>query len=153
MDRLVAAVSAISTGTTSRLIKKSWVNQGSVQAVAFDLRDRTPPELYVSFSMTSGKTDDEHLHCACCDLSAKLKGGLKGFIALLDVAVCLEEINDEESDIICFRDEILPHCGLYYLTKDLQKIQEVKTAISYLASERLYEIPNEYTIKTQISGS
>lgn len=146
MGRLVVALSAISTGTTSRLIKKSWVNQEGVQAVAFDLRDRTPPELYVSFSMTSGKNDNEHFQCACGDLSAKLKGGLKGFIALLDVANCLEEVNDEQSDIICFRDQKLPHCGLYYLTQDLQKIQEAKTTMAYLASERLYEIPKQHTI-------
>ncbi|MFS2324982.1 hypothetical protein U2P60_06115 [Brucella sp. H1_1004] len=140
----VISFSTIFSGTTSRLIKKTWVDQNcGVLAIAFDLRDRTPPEVYVSFSMTTGSSDDEHVQCACNDLSKKFSGKLKGFIALLDVEECLSDINDEPQDIISFRDQSHPHCGLYYMTEDLQKIQEAKTTLAFLATERLSRVPEE----------
>lgn len=140
MGGLEIQSTTIRKGVVSRLIKKSWVKQDGVQSVAFDLRERTPPELYVSFSLTCGGTDDEHLVCAYTELSRKFAGGPSGFIALFDIPACLEAVNDEEFDIICFRDEKLPHCGLHYLTEDLRAIQEAKTTLAFLANERLHAV-------------
>ena len=61
-------------------------------------------------------------------------------IVLLDIFECLEEINDEEKDLITFKPQNLPHCGLFYLTTNLVKIQEIKTTLSFLASQNLKRI-------------
>lgn len=59
-----------------------------------------------------------------------------GAVTILDVAKALADINDEGQDIIRFVKKGLPHCGLVYLSKSLTKIQEAKTTLSFLASER-----------------
>lgn len=67
-------------------------------------------------------------------------------IALLGIEECLEEVNDESQDLIEFKDQDLPHCGLYYLTENLVKIQEVKTTLGFLAQsnfKKTSDIKNE----------
>lgn len=149
MSNKQLAILYVEDGPVSRFIKPSWYSrEDGVQTTAFDLRTE-PPEEYISFSLTVGSSDDEHFHCALSDLSSRLKYELKGFIALMRIEVCLSNVNDETSPIIEFREEKLPHCGLYYVTENLQKILEAKSTLAFLANERLREIPR----KKQLSNN
>jgi len=113
-----------------------------VKPNAFDLRTE-PPEKYISFSLTTGDSEEEHILCAVTDLSRRLKYDLKGFIALMKIEVCLASINDEDIPIIEFREENRPHCGMYYVTQNLQKILEAKSTLAFLATEQLHKIPQK----------
>lgn len=149
MNNKQLVVLNVEEGPASRFIKPSWYSrEDGVKPTAFDLRTE-PPEEYISFSLTVGSSDEEHFQCALSDLSRRLRYELKGFIALMSIEVCLSNVNDEASPIIEFREERLPHCGLYYVTENLQKILEAKSTLAYLANEKLREIPR----KTQLSKS
>jgi len=119
-------------GILSRYMKPSFVNnEYFIDTVGFDLRERTPPERYVSFYKVEKENDEENYISAISCLKITPKNN--GAIILLDVAESLIEVNDEDEDIIHFIEAGLPHCGMSYLTNDLTKIQEAKTTLSFLA--------------------
>jgi len=122
---------SIDNGTVSRYIKPSFIRNGCIDLVSFDLRDRKPPEKFVSFHKVDDTDEDLKFISAISYLSFTPKQN--GAIILLDVEETLEEVNDEEDDFISFREKDLPHCGMIYHTNDLTKLQEVKTTLSYLA--------------------
>ncbi|MBO0142242.1 hypothetical protein JZX87_13830 [Agrobacterium sp. Ap1] len=137
-----AIVVAISSGTASRYIKPAWLGEaGDIQPIAFDLRDCAPPETYVSFFLTQGNDEEEHFEVAFALIRRRIR--IKsGAVILMDIAECLEEVNDEDQPIISFRDQKLPHCGLFYHTPDLTKITEAKTTLCFLARERIRHAPS-----------
>jgi hypothetical protein len=128
--------SNITEGIASRFLKSIWVRGADeVQACAFDLRE-SPPEEYVSFFMISG-ADDEACFSNAFDIIGKKLTIDNGAVALLDIETCLLEVNDEDADIISFREKKLPHCGMYYHTDDLTKITEAKNTLRFLSRERI----------------
>lgn len=148
-------------GVASRYIKPSCYKkndpfQGAdeIDVSAFDLRDRQPPELFVSFHLTAGVNDEARLVDAHAIISKKISNIRNGAIALLDVAECLEEVNDEPLELIAFRERNHPHCGLFYLSENLVKIQEAKTTMCYLARRRMSrvsEIAPNYVPSAQVA--
>lgn len=131
-------INKIYEGIVSRYIKPSCVNVSEILNESFDLRDGNPPETFVSFFKINSDTDDNMFINAnsCITMTKKLNG----IITLLDIEMTLEEINDEEEDIICFREQGLPHCGLVYLVGSLTKIQEAKATLSFLAAKKFRTI-------------
>jgi hypothetical protein len=124
---------SLQAGTVSRLAKKRWVDsRHNVSAEAFDLRDRTPPETYVSFFMCEGSTNEEWQHSAVRCLEERKMGKRNGLMFLLDVEEAIEEVNDG-SAIIEFVPKGLPHCGLVYQAQDQALIQEAKAVLCLLA--------------------
>ncbi len=121
-------------GTVSRYAKPSFIGGHTISPVLFDLRDRTPPEKFVSFYKVAEESEEERFISAVNYLTIAPKPN--GAIVLLDIKKSLDEVNDEDKDIVSFTEQNLPHCGLMYLTTNLTKIQEAKTTLSYLASER-----------------
>lgn len=135
MSQNLAITSKIDTGTISRYIKPSFMENGKILNEAFDLREWTPPEKFVSFYKVEENDEDKNFILAIDYLSITPKKN--GAIILLDIEESLEEVNDEVEDIIAFTEQDLPHCGLIYIDeKNLTKIQEAKTTLSYLASDR-----------------
>ena len=132
----------LSDGCVARYIKPSHIVNGIINAAAFDLRDGPPPESYVSFFKVEGESVHSKFLCGYKIVGSRFRGGLKSSsaIALLEVKECLEQVNDEEQDLIEFKDQDLPHCGLYYLTNNLVKIQEIKTTLGFLAQDNLESI-------------
>ncbi|MCG9027069.1 hypothetical protein [Laribacter hongkongensis] len=131
----------ITSGSASRYIKKNWLNQKlGVDATAFDLRDCTPPETYVSFYLVKGDDNEAKINSAILEIGKK-RSIKNGAITVLEIETCLKEINDEKDELIIFREQGIPHCGLYYLTNDLTKITEIKNTLSFLASECFYVVP------------
>lgn len=130
-------------GYVSRFLKPSLIDaDNSINAAAFDLRDRSPPEVYVSFYEVTGESVNVRFVSGYNSINQKFDVSNKNnaAIVLLDIFECLEEINDEEKDLITFKPQNLPHCGLFYLTTNLVKIQEIKTTLSFLASQNLKRI-------------
>lgn len=140
-------VKNITEGTTSRYLKLSWLKpNGEVLPTAFDLRDKTPPETYVSFFMTCHGDSLTQARSALAIVKKRMPNIKEnGAIALLNIAICLEQINDEPLPLVSFHERGLPHCGLVYLTEDITKTLEAKTTLSFLAQENLYKI-NELLI-------
>ena len=125
---------SLKDGTVSRYAKPSFISSYTISPVLFDLRDRTPPEKFVSFYKVEEESEEERFISALKYLNIIPKQS--GAMVLLDIKKSLDEVNDEENDIVSFTEQNLPHCGLIYLTTNLTKIQEAKTTLSYLASER-----------------
>lgn len=133
MSQNLTDSSRINDGIVSRYIKPSLIKEGKILNEAFDLRDRTPPEEFVSFYRVEKKEINLMFISALGFI--KMNISQNGLITLLDVEEVLENINDEGDDIIAFSEQNLPHCGLEYLTDNLTKIQEAKTTLSYLAQQ------------------
>ncbi len=140
MSQSLVTASNIDEGIVSRYVKPSFMEDGKILNEAFDLRDKKPPEQYVSFYLASESSDKENYTQALSFLRMSPKPS--GAITLLDVQEVLEEINDEEDDIITFLEKDLPHCGLVYLSNNITKIQEAKTTLSYLATNKFEYIKN-----------
>ncbi|MGZ8157545.1 MAG: hypothetical protein ACXWT4_01915 [Methylobacter sp.] len=134
--QLLACSREIDSGNASRFIKKKWLNGQIVSPSAFDLRDKTPPETYVSFYLVEGNDHISRLDKACETIQTRTPfKNQPGAVIVLKIKTCLEEINDEAEKIITFKDETVPHCGLHYLTSDIQKVVEAKTVLCLLATE------------------
>lgn len=131
---LSVSSSKIYYGMASRYVKPSFVESSTILNEAFDLRDRTLPEKFVSFNLLNKSDENSMFHESIHFL--KITPKENGAIIILDIKEALEEVNDEIENIIEFIDKILPHCGLVYLSKNLTKIQEAKTTLSYLAKDR-----------------
>ncbi len=130
----------ITNGSASRFIKEDWLNSNcDIDATAFDLRDITPPETYVSFFIVTGSDKESKFNAAHKKLPKKLLSE-GGAIVILEIRECLEEINDELDDLICFQKEKRSHCGLYYLTEELSKIVEIKNTLCFLAKENFLKV-------------
>ena len=122
------------SGNVSRYIKPSFIKDGKILNEAFDLRDRTPPEKFVSFYKI--EKNEISLMFTSALVFIKMTISPNGLITILDIEEVLEFINDEDKDIIAFSEQSLPHCGLEYLTNNLTKILEAKTTLSYLAQQK-----------------
>ena len=140
MSQSLVTTLSVDKGTVSRYVKPSCIEDGKILNEAFDLRDRKPPEKYVSFYLLS--TDNQREQFSQAFSLLRMASKPNGGITLLDVEEVLEEINDEEDDIIAFFQKELPHCGLVYLSNNITKIQEAKTTLSYLATNRFEYIKN-----------
>lgn len=129
----------ITDGSASRFLREEWLINSGIDATAFDLRDITPPETYVSFFIVIGSDMQSKFNNAKKKIPKNLisQGGA---IIILEIKQCLEEINDELNDLISFKKEKGAHCGLYYLTTDLQKIVEIKNILCFLAKENFLKI-------------
>jgi len=138
MSQSLVSSSNIYKGTISRYIKPSFIENKKILNETFDLRERKPPEEYVSFYLVNKGVENGIFMQAISFL--RIKPNPNGAIALLDIQEVLEEINDEDDDIITFVEKKLPHCGLVYLSNNLTKIQEVKTTLSYLATSNFMYI-------------
>lgn len=138
----------INTGDVSRFIKKEWCNFPYIDATAFDLRDIEPPETYVSFFLVTGHNKELMLNNAKKKIPTNLicQGG---GIIILKIEQCLEAINDEQDDLISFQKEKKSHCGLYYLTDNLQKIVEAKTTLCLLAKDNFFDLLEQNNISDQ----
>lgn len=132
MSKSLVTTSNVEEGTVSRYIKPSFIEDGKILNEAFDLRDRKPPEKYVSFYLVSKNIESDTFIQAMSFLHIVPKQN--GAMILLDVQEVLEEVNDEDDELITFKEKGLPHCGLIYLSNNLTKIQEIKTTLSYLAT-------------------
>ncbi|MCK9162668.1 MAG: hypothetical protein RBQ81_01390 [Arcobacteraceae bacterium] len=140
MSKNIVSVVKINEGIVSRYIKPSFVEDNKILNEAFDLRDRTPPEEFVSFYLVKN-SDENSMYKEAIKLLPILPKA-SGVMILLDIKESLEEINDEVEEIINFVDKSLPHCGLVYLTNNRMKIQEAKTTLSYLAKNRFKLVKN-----------
>ncbi len=138
MSKYLINSNKISEGIASRYIKPSCIETDSILNESFDLRDGDPPEIFVSFFKIDSDEDENMFITAnsCITINKKPHGA----ITLLDIKITLEEVNDEGDDIVCFKEQKLPHCGLIYLVKDLTKIQEAKTTLSFLATKKFCRI-------------
>jgi len=136
-------------GIVSRYVKPSFIKNNIISNDLFDLRDMTPPEEFVSFY----KVDDidEDIRFTTAKSCLRMSISQNGAIVLLDIDEVLDEINDEEIDIISFTEQNLPHCGLNYITSSLTKIQEAKTTLSYLASQRFKFIKDIKKLELKIN--
>lgn len=134
MSKTVVSIVKINEGIVSRYIKPSFIEDDKILNAAFDLRDRTPPEEFVSFYLLKN-SDEDSMYKEAIEL-LPISPKKDGAMILLDIKEALEEINDEVDEIINFVDKSLPHCGLAYLTKNLMKIQEAKTTLAYLTQNR-----------------
>lgn len=130
-------------GCVSRLIKPSNINGNIVKATAFDLREVTPPETYVSFFKVGEGNKESKYILGYKSIVSAFKNSLSNnaAIALISIEECLENINDEDEALIEFKEKMLPHCGLYYLTSNLSKINEIKTTLAYLANINVMKVP------------
>lgn len=128
-------------GSASRFIKEKWIkNDFSIDATAFDLRDTPKPETYVSFFIVIG-SDNESKFSDSKNKIPKHLISQDGAVIILEISECLDEINDElNGDLISFQEEDMPHCGLYYLTNDLQKIVKIKNTLCFLAQENFLKV-------------
>jgi len=140
VSKNLVSASKINKGIVSRYIKPSFIEDNKILNAAFDLRDRTPPEEFVSFYLLKNSDEDSMYKKAICLLPILPKKD--GAMILLDIKEALEEVNDETEDIINFVEKSLPHCGMIYLTNNLSKIQEAKTTLSYLVKNRFKLIKN-----------
>jgi hypothetical protein len=129
----------ITDGSASRFIREEWLIDSSIDATAFDLRDISPPETYVSFFIVIGNDIKSKFNNAEKKIPKNLisQGGA---IVILEIKQCLDDINDELDDLISFKKEKGAHCGLYYLTTDLQKIVEIKNTLCLLAKENFLKV-------------
>ncbi len=134
MSQNLTDISRINDGIVSRYIKPSLMKEGKILNEAFDLRDRTPPEEFVSFYKV--EKNEINLMFTYALSFIKMTISPNGLITLFNVEEVLESINDEDDDIIAFSEQSLPHCGLEYLTNNLTKILEAKTTLSYLAQQK-----------------
>lgn len=133
MSKDLTSANKVSRGMASRYIKPSCIEHDKILNESFDLRDGNPPERFVSFFKIDLDTNEKMFIAANSCITMRKKPN--GAIALLDIKITLEEINDEDDDIICFKEQGLPHCGLIYLVRDLTKIQEAKATLSFLAAK------------------
>lgn len=135
---------SMKTGSASRYIKPSWLEQGFLSSEAFDLRDGSPPETYVSHFLVHDSEKSSAFVLAHSIISKKLKNCLSGSIAIIEIAEALEEVNDnrELMPFIDFVEKNLPHCGLVYLTTDQENIQEAKATLCVLAEKRISSVIN-----------
>lgn len=131
------AFKSIKNGNASRYIKPRWLKMGELSTEAFDLREGTPPETYVSHFIAEGLSLSEIFKSAYLNISAKIEQCNKGSIAILDIHEALAEVNDEAKPLIDFIEKDLPHCGLVYVTISQQQIQEAKATLCLLAGKRL----------------
>lgn len=128
-------------GIVSRYVKPSFLGDNyTISPELFDLRDGVPPEKFVSFYKVNEDSEEKEFMSAVDCLP--FKPSSNGAMILLDVEASLVEVNDEDDDIISFTKQKLPHCGLNYLTNDITKIQEAKTTLSYLASDKYSFVKN-----------
>lgn len=105
-------LSSLVDGNVTRYIKPSLFSNNQILISAFDLRDGTPPETYVSFFKVNSLSQLEMLKEGCGYIKKRLRNISKnGCIFLLDISECLEEVNDEKKPLIEFKPENLPHCG------------------------------------------
>ncbi len=135
MSASLAISTLLVNGIVSRYVKPLFLgNNFTISPDLFDLRDGKPPEEFVSFFKVNEDNKEKNFSSAidCLPFTPSLNGAM----ILLDVEESLEEVNDEEDNIISFTEQRLPHCGLIYLTTNLTKIQEAKTTLSYLATNR-----------------
>lgn len=140
MSELQINRSKISSGETSRYLKKRWLlPNGKISTEAFDLRKGPPPEDHVSHFMVIGDGDAKLFLAAYFIISKKITDCQKGIggIALIDVSEALGEVNDDDEQLISFIEAgKRPHCGLIYTTSEQSKILEAKSTLSILAAER-----------------
>lgn len=139
MTNMAIIRDCIVDGNASRLIKNKWFVREILSTEAFDLRDREPPETYVSHILANGNSLDDQFQHSLNELKKRM-ARVNGFIAIICIDTALREINDEESQIIEYRDQKLPHCGLHYMTDNQQYIQEAKATLCVLASERVRKV-------------
>lgn len=132
----------LTEGNASRFLRKKWItDEPRITPAAFDLRERTPPESYVSFFIVDGVSDEDRKLSAINVIGARLDLNQQdGAITILEISECLDKINGEDINLISFRDEALPHCGLYYLSKDAAAILEAKTILCLIAKKKLYKL-------------
>jgi hypothetical protein len=128
---------SIDNGNASRYIKPRWLDTGTLSTEAFDLREGTPPETYVSHFLAEGQSLDEIFKSAYAAISTRIAKCNKGSIAILDITEALIEVNDEAEPFIKFVEKNLPHCGLVYITPNQQQIQEAKATLCLLAGKNL----------------
>lgn len=131
------ACKSINNGNASRYIKPRWLQLGILSTEAFDLREGTPPETFVSHFIADGHSLGEIFISAYANISTRITNCDKGSIAILDICEALKEVNDEEVPFIDFVEKGLPHCGLVYITPNQQQIQEVKATLCLLARRKL----------------
>jgi hypothetical protein len=137
MTRSKLALIKITSGKASRYIKPRWLVSDNISTEAFDLREGTPPETYVSHFMVEGKDDTDLFKSAYNIISTKITKCHVGTIALLDVPETLALVNDEEEPFIDFIEQGLPHCGLIYVTRSQEDIQEAKATLCFLARKKM----------------
>lgn len=123
----------IDTGNASRYIKPRWVEDGKLSTEAFDLRDGSPPEPYVSHFLVDGSSIAEFFESARTIISTKITIPKNGWISIIDIVEALSEVNDDEH-LIEFIEKNLPHCGLVYTTKNQENIQEAKATLCFIAN-------------------
>jgi hypothetical protein len=137
MSGVAVACKKIGVGYASRYIKPRWILNSGISTEAFNLRDGPPPEKYVSHFMADGESNSEIFRHAYQIISKKIDRCIVGGIAILDVLEALEEVNDEDELLIEFIEQGLPHCGLSFLSKNQQSIQEAKATLCVLAQSKL----------------
>lgn len=130
----------LTAGCSSRFIRSNWIVNGEISHKAFELRERTRPELYVSHMIAEGATDHELSRSGNKSLRDKDFDTGGGWIALLDIEEVLDSVNDEDDDLIEYFAHGLPHCGLYFLTKVPNKLIEVRNTLRFIARERLFHV-------------
>lgn len=122
------------SGNASRFIRSNWISDGRILSVAFDLRDSTPPEKYVSLFVVDGADLDVLFRSAWSIIAKRIPGAKTGAVSILNISEVLGEVN-EDSELIKFVDKNLPHCGLIYVTSDPRDIVEVKATLAFVASK------------------
>ena len=97
---LSVSSSKIYYGMASRYVKPSFVESSTILNEAFDLRDRTPSEKFVSFNLLNKSDENSMFHESIHFL--KITPKENGAIIILDIKEALEEVNDEIENIIEF---------------------------------------------------
>lgn len=150
MNNKVLIGKNIAAGSASRYIKPRWVQGGKLSTEAFDLRDGTPPEAYVSHFLVNENSLEENFNSAHTIISKKITDCRKGGVAILEIFEVLAEVNDEAEPFIEFTEQGLPHCGLVYLTAQQEKIQEAKATLCLLAEKKLTSVKSIETSKASL---
>lgn len=139
----------IKNGLITRRIKPDWItlDKKSIQirTVAFDLRDWTPPETYVSFYQLSccdsdisycDSNNDNNRYIRAHFLINNRLQKYSGAVAVFDIPETLKKIN-KYREIIKFTEQNLPHCGMYFTSGMKEDILFAKTRLCVLASKNI----------------
>lgn len=121
-----------------RYVAPSNHKNGAILPSAFGLRDKTPPERYVSLQEGSGETIQEKLSSAIGIFNSKgwnMRATAR--LALVDVQSVYSTVN-LPNKIIEFKDERRPHYGMYYVSNDETLIHEAKSLLQLCCT--LYEL-------------
>lgn len=123
-----------------RYVGSSGYKDGVVLPSAFDLKNKTPPERYVSLQEGNGNTIGEKF-ISVVKVFQGTGWTLKrtGRLAVVDVSMAYTMVN-VPNKIIEFKDERRPHYGLYYLSEDESLVLEAKSLLQLCSDLHDYNL-------------